>query len=88
MVNGTSRMPFTTSKLLARSASDWMSALPTSGSSGRSAAAQPLAIELARVTLRQRAVFPQARALGRGELRTEHQQRAEDREHHHRHERR
>ena len=85
MVNGANRMSFTTSKLLPRSASDWMSALPSSGSSARRAAAQPLVVELPRVTLRQGAVLAQALALGRRELRTEHQQRPEDGEHQHGH---
>ena len=45
---------------------------------GRRAAAQPFGIELAHVTLGQRAIFAKARPLRLGKLRRKHQERAED----------
>ena len=60
-VKGINRICLTTSKLLPRSASDWMSALPSRGSPAVGSAAQPFPVELARVALRQRAVLAQRR---------------------------
>ena len=85
MVNGTSRMPRTTSKPLCRSASDWKSALPSIGSSAGSVATHPLAIEFARIGLARALPYSiHALAPGRPELRVEHEQRSEDQQHQHR----
>jgi hypothetical protein len=58
-----------------------MSLLPINGSSAGTPPAQPLGIELAHVTLGQRAILTIARPLRLSKLRRKHQERAEHHAH-------